>query len=144
MVINRALITIVLLVLLLATSWAVAHTPPEHAKVYFIELKDGAVVKSPFKVKFGIKGFGITPAGTKGKERHTAGHHHLLVDVEQLPDLSEPVPRDAHHIHFDQGETETTLELPPGKHTLQLLLGDEEHEPQDPPLISGKITITVQ
>ncbi len=133
-----------MLILLLATSWAVAHTPPERAKVYFIGLKDGAVVKSPFKVKFGIKGFGITPAGTKGKQRHTAGHHHLLVDVEQLPDFSEPVPRDAHHMHFDQGETETMLELPPGKHTLQLLLGDEQHEPQEPPLISGKITIRVQ
>ena len=130
--------------LLLLSGAAVAHTPPSHARVYFIGLQDGAVVKSPFKVKFGIRGFGITPAGTKGKQRHTAGHHHLLVDVEQLPDLSEPVPRDVHHIHFDRGETETTLELPPGKHTLQLLLGDEQHEPQDPPLISGKITIRVQ
>ena len=144
MVINRTLLLAVILISLLATSLAVAHTPPEHAKVYFIGLKDGAVVKSPIKVQFGIKGFGITPAGTKGKERHTGGHHHLLVDVEQLPDLSEPVPRDAHHMHFDQGETGTMLELPPGKHTLQLLLGDEEHEPQDPPLISEKIMITVQ
>ncbi len=142
--INRVSMVTVFLISLLAISWAVAHTPPEHAKVYFIGLKDGAVVKSPFKVRFGIKGFGITPAGTKGRQRHTAGHHHLLVDVEQLPDLTEAVPRDAHHMHFDQGETEATLELPPGKHTLQLLLGDEEHEPQDPPLISGKITITVQ
>ena len=142
--INRVSIITVFLISLLAISWAVAHTPPEHAKVYFIGLKDGAVVKSPFKVKFGIKGFGITPAESKGKERHTGGHHHLLVDVEQLPDLSEPVPRDARHIHFDQGETETTLELSPGKHTLQLLLGDEEHEPQAPPLISEKITIKVQ
>ena len=142
--INRVSIITVFLISLLAISWAVAHTPPEHAKVYFIGLKDGAVVKSPFKVKFGIKGFGITPAESKGKERHTGGHHHLLVDVEQLPDLSEPVPRDARHIHFDQGETETMLELSPGKHTLQLLLGDEEHEPQDPPLISEKITIKVQ
>ena len=142
--INRVSIITVFLISLLAISWAVAHTPPEHAKVYFIGLKDGAVVKSPFKVKFGIKGFGITPAESKGKERHTGGHHHLLVDVEQLPDLSEPAPRDARHIHFDQGETETMLELSPGKHTLQLLLGDEEHEPQDPPLISEKITIKVQ
>ena len=129
---------------LLATSSALAHTPPKHAKIYFIGLEDGVVVKSPFKVEFGIKGFGITPAGTKGKRRHTAGHHHLLVDVEQLPDMDETIPRDAQHIHFDQGETEALLELPPGKHTLQLLLGDEEHEPQDPPLISEKITITVK
>ncbi len=121
-----------------------AHTPPEHAKVYLIGLEDGAVVKSPFKVKFGIKGFGITPAGTMGKRRHTAGHHHLLVDMEQLPDLDAPIARDARHLHFDQGETEALLELSPGRHTLQLLLGDEQHEPQDPPLISEKLTITVQ
>jgi hypothetical protein len=121
-----------------------AHTPPEHARVYFIGLKDGAVVDSPFRVQFGIQGFGITPAGTTGKERHSAGHHHLLVDVDPLPDMDEAIPRDTHHLHFDAGETEILLELPPGKHTLQLLLGDEEHEPQDPPLISEKITITVK
>ncbi len=122
----------------------IAHTPPEHAKVYFVGLTDGAVVESPFRVQFGIQGFGITPAGTTGKERHTAGHHHLLVNVESLPDMDEPIPRDRHHMHFDAGETETLLELPPGKHTLQLLLGDEEHEPHDPPLLSEKIIITVR
>ncbi|MCU7936473.1 MAG: DUF4399 domain-containing protein [Candidatus Thiodiazotropha sp. (ex Dulcina madagascariensis)] len=137
-------VPVLIITLLVSTVIARAHTPPEHAKVYFIGLTNGAVVNSPFKVKFGIKGFGITPAGTQGKIRHTAGHHHLLVDVEQLPDLDEMIPRDAHHIHFDQGETETLLELPPGKHTLQLLLGDEDHEPQAPPLISEKITITVK
>jgi hypothetical protein len=142
--IKKSLISLIALTLLLATTIAGAHSPPEHAKVYFIVLADGAVVKSPFKVKFGIKDFGITPAGTTGKRRHTAGHHHLLVDLEQLPDMDETIPRDAHHLHFDQGETETLLELPPGRHTLQLLLGDEQHEPQDPPLISEKITITVQ
>ena len=120
-----------------------AHTPPKHARVYFVGLKDGAVVESPFRVQFGIQGFGITPAGTTGKERHTAGHHHLLVNVESLPDMDEAIPRDRHHIHFDAGETETLLELPPGEHTLQLLLGDEDHEPHDPPLLSEKITITV-
>ncbi len=141
---RRNSVSVIALILVLATGIAEAHSPPEDAKVYFIELEDGAVVKSPFKVQFGIKGFGITPAGTTGKQRHTAGHHHLLVDVEQLPDMEEAIPRDSHHIHFDQGETEAVLELPPGRHTLQLLLGDEEHEPQDPPLISKKITITVQ
>ncbi|PVV12956.1 MAG: rod shape-determining protein RodA [gamma proteobacterium symbiont of Ctena orbiculata] len=130
--------------LLLATAVVEAHSPPKHAKVFFINLQEGDVVKSPFKVKFGIEGFGIAPAGTKGKRRHTAGHHHLLVDVEQLPDLDAPIPSDEHHIHFDQGETEAVLELSPGRHTLQLLLGDEEHEPQDPPLFSERITITVE
>ena len=142
--IKKNLASILSLLVLFSTTVTVAHSPPEGARVYFIDLADGAVVKSPFKVKFGIEGFGITPAGTTGKRRHTAGHHHLLINVEELPDMDAPIPRDARHIHFDQGETETLLDLPPGKHTLQLLLGDEEHEPQDPPLISQKITITVQ
>ncbi len=142
--IKRSLASILSLLVLLMASVAAAHSPPKGAKVFFIGLADGAVVNSPFKVRFGIQGFGITPAGTIGKRRHTAGHHHLLIDVKQLPDLDEPIPRDTQHIHFDQGETETLLDLPPGKHTLQLLLGDEQHEPQDPPLISEKITITVQ
>lgn len=129
--------------LLLSVS-ATAHSPPEGARVFFVDLADGAVVKSPFQVRFGIEGFGITPAGTKGKRRHTAGHHHLLVDVEELPDLDAPIPRDAHHLHFDGGETEAVLTLPPGRHTLQLLLGDEEHEPQAPALYSEPITITVE
>lgn len=124
-------------------SITLAHTPPKEARVFFIGLEDGAVVQSPVKVKFGIQGFGITPAGTKGKIRHTAGHHHLLVNVPTLPDSEAAIPRDKHHLHFDQGETETVLELSPGQHTLQLLLGDEEHESQDPPLYSQKITITV-
>jgi hypothetical protein len=132
------------LILLLTAVVAAAHSPPEHAKVYFIGLEDGARVKSPFKVRFGIQGFGITPAGTTGKQRHSAGHHHLLVDVRQPPDWDAAIPADPQHIHFDRGETQTVLDLPPGRHTLQLLLGDEEHEPHDPPLISEKITIIVE
>lgn len=133
----------VVLLLLVALA-ASAHSPPQHARVYFIEPTDNSVVRSPFKVRFGIEGFGITPAGTVGRRRHTAGHHHLLVDVEQLPELDSPVPRDARHLHFDRGETETVLDLPPGRHTLQLLLGDEQHEPQDPPLLSDRIMIIVE
>lgn len=129
---------------LTASITSMAHTPPDHAKVFFENIKDGDVVKSPVMIKFGIEGFGITPAGTKGKIRHTAGHHHLLINVDQLPDLDSPIPRDERHLHFDQGETETSLNLPSGTHTLQLLLGDEQHEPQDPALHSQKITITVQ
>lgn len=128
--------------MVLATN-AVAHTPPRHAKIYFVDLENGAVVYSPFRVKFGIEGFGIVPAGTKGKERHKAGHHHLLVDVDKLPDMDGPIPRGAGYLHFDNGETETFLRLPSGRHTLQLVLGDEDHEPQDPPLISEKITVIV-
>lgn len=129
---------------LYVTTAAVAHTPPKHARIFFVGLADGDMVESPFRVRMGIEGFGITPAGTKGKRRHIAGHHHILVDVEQLPEMDEPIPRDARHLHFDGGETEAVLELPPGRHTLQLLLGDEQHEPQDPPLFSNKITIEVK
>jgi len=141
---SLGIILIVAMTLFVGTSKLYAHTPPDHAKVFFIGLEDGAVVQSPVKVKFGIKGFGITPAGTTDKRRHTAGHHHLLLDLNKMPSLDESIPRDAHYLHFDQGETQTKLDLSPGKHTLQLLLGDEQHEPQDPPLMSEKITITVE
>ncbi len=136
--------SVMLLMLFSGISTVQAHSPPAQARVYFIGLEDGAVVQNPVKVKFGIEGFGITPAGTTGKIRHTAGHHHLLLDLDKVPDLDEPIPEDANHLHFDAGETEAALTLEPGKHTLQLLLGDESHEPQDPPLISRKITIVVE
>ena len=139
---KQKLFTSVILLMLVST--AQAHTPPPGAKVYFIGLNDGAVVQSPFKVRFGIEGFGVTSAGTTGKIRHTAGHHHLLVNLESLPSMDEPIPRDVSHIHFDNGEIEALLDLPPGKHSLQLLLGDEDHEPQEPPLLSEKIEITVK
>jgi hypothetical protein len=129
---------------LIVTSLTQAHSPPQHARVYFVDLDDGAVMASPFKVKFGIEGFGITPAATTGKGRHTAGHHHLLVDMKELPSMNDEIPRNHYCRHFDDGETEAILDLPPGQHTLQLLLGDESHEPQDPPLLSEKITITVK
>ncbi len=141
---KQTLIWIVFGIYPLISTISSAHTPPAGARVYFIGLTDGAVVESPFKVKFGIEGFGIIPAGATGKRRHTAGHHHLLIDVEQLPDMDEAIPKDSRHVHFDRGETETVLDLPPGRHSLQLLLGDEDHEPQDPPLLSDKIEITVQ
>lgn len=121
-----------------------AHTPPDDARVFIVEPRDGAVLTSPVRIRTGIKGFGITPAGTTGKRRHTAGHHHVLIDVEQLPDMNSPIPRDARHVHLDGGESEVLLELEPGQHTLQLLLGDEEHEPHAPALISEMIRITVE
>jgi len=135
---------ILLATLLAGVSVAQAHSPGAHARVYFENLSDGAEVTAPVHLKFGIEGFGITPAGTKGKIRHTAGHHHLLIDVDQLPDMDEPIPEGKNIISFDRGETEAVINLPPGRHTLQLLLGDEDHEPHDPPLLSEKITITVK
>ncbi len=121
-----------------------AHSPGEHARVYIKNLHDGDVVTMPFQVEFGIEGYGIVPAGTKDKRRHTAGHHHLLVDHPGNLDMDEPLPHTKYCMHFDAGETSAELNLPPGRHSLQLLLGDESHEPTDPPLMSKKIFITVK
>jgi hypothetical protein len=128
---------------LLLSGTALAHTPPAKARLFIAEPQDGAIVHNPFKVKFGLHGYKVVPAGAKGRERHRGGHHHLLIDTA-LPDLDEAIPRDGKHLHFDSGETYTVLSLPPGRHTLRLLLGDEQHEPHDPPLISQPITITVK
>lgn len=117
------------------------RTPaPEGAEVYIISPADGDTVSSPFTVRFGLKGMGVAPAGT---DAANTGHHHLLIDVEELPDLSLPIPSDEHHRHFGGGQTEVTLELPPGQHTLQLIFGDRSHVPFDPPLISKRIMVTV-
>ena len=112
-----------------------------NAKVYIVEPKDGAVVTSPVTVKFGLDNMTVIPAGV---EHTNSGHHHLLVDVDKLPDMASPIPADSKHIHFGKGQTETTLKLPPGKHTLQLLLGDHLHRPHATPVMSSKITITVK
>lgn len=113
---------------------------PASAKLYFISPGDGAVVTSPVTVRFGLKGMGVAPAGV---DKPDTGHHHLIVDAE-LPPSNLPVPTSDHYIHFGKGQTETTLELGPGQHTLQLILGDRNHVPFDPPLVSKRITITVE
>jgi len=119
----------------------VQRTPsPKGAEVYFIAPAAGATVTGPVTVKFGLKGMGIAPAGITFDN---TGHHHLLIDAD-LPPLDAPVPTDAQHVHFGKGQSETTIELPPGKHTLQLLLGDFGHVPHDPAVVSKKITITVK
>lgn len=121
-----------------------AQTPrtasPPGARVYFIEPRDGAVVKSPFKVQMGLAGMGVAPAGADVEK---TGHHHILVNVDS-PVLDAPLPADDKHRHFGGGQTEATLDLPPGRHTLQLVLGDKNHIPHQPPVVSDKITITVQ
>ncbi len=113
----------------------------ENAKVYFIEPADGAVVESTFSVKFGLSGMGVAPAGT---DREYTGHHHILIDLESLPDMTKPLPANDNVKHFGGGQTETTLTLEPGTHTLQLLLGNHLHIPHDTPVMSEKITITVK
>jgi hypothetical protein len=118
------------------------RTPsPPGAEVYIISPKDGAKVKSPVAVVFGLKGMGIAPAGIKFDN---TGHHHLLVDADPPADLSKPLPADEHNVHFGKGQTEGSVTLSPGKHTLQLLLADSLHTPHDPAVISKKITITVE
>ena len=111
------------------------------AEVYIISPVDGATVKSEFIVRFGLKGMGVAPAGVT--KEHT-GHHHLLVDVTDLPTAGQPIPADASHLHFGGGQTETTLKLKPGVHTLQLELADMNHVPFVPALVSKKITIHVK
>ncbi|HEY3486516.1 MAG TPA: DUF4399 domain-containing protein [Gammaproteobacteria bacterium] len=110
-------------------------------QVYIISPLDGAEVSSPFIVRFGLQGMGVAPAGI---EFPGTGHHHLLIDIAQLPPKGQPIPADDNHRHFGKGQTETELSLPPGKHTLQLLLGDHLHVPQNPPLASPRITVTVR
>jgi uncharacterized protein DUF4399 len=121
--------------------WAQDRTPsPAGAEVYIISPKNGAKVSSPFVVEFGLKGMGVAPAGVKIEN---TGHHHLLIDTDAPADLSAPLPSSDKVMHFGKGQTQTTLTLPPGKHTLQLLLGDSGHVPHNPPVISKKITVTV-
>ena len=114
---------------------------PAGAEVYIVSPKDGAKVKSPVTVVFGLKGMGVAPAGIKFDN---TGHHHLLVDSDVPADLSLPLAANEKSLHFGKGQTETSLTLPPGKHTLQLVLADSLHTPHDPPVISKKISITVE
>jgi hypothetical protein len=120
----------------------IAREPsPAGAEVYIVSPKDGAKLKGPVTVVFGLKGMGVAPAGIK---MENTGHHHLLIDSEVPTDLSLPLPASETSVHFGKGQTETTLKLTPGRHTLQLVLGDSLHVPHQPPLISKKITITVE
>jgi len=118
------------------------RTPaPADAYVYIGWPNDGEVLhRRRFKIWFGTRNFGVAPAGVT---KANTGHHHLLIDTG-LPPLDEPIPNDKNHLHFGAGQTETYIELPPGTHTLQLIMGDADHVPHDPPLVSKKITIRVQ
>jgi hypothetical protein len=109
--------------------------------VYIIEPKDGSEVTSPVRVVFGLSGMGIAPAGV---DRPGTGHHHLLIDLKELPDLTKSIPADKNHLHFGGGQTETVLNLTPGKHDLQLIMGNWFHVPHSSPLISKKVTIKVK
>lgn len=136
-------LTLVLIALSLAACGPAGPkgTPsPKGAKVFFIEPKNGAEVSSSVTVKFGIEGMDVAPAGT---DKPNSGHHHVLIDTT-LADYHAPMPADDNHKHFGKGQTEATLELKPGKHTLQMVLGDANHVPHDPPVVSEVITVTVK
>ena len=138
-------IIVYLLFLMGVTSTAFANElvskSPADATVYIIEPVDGQTVSQRFKVKFGLSGMGVAPAGIN---QENTGHHHILINGEVLPDMTKPLPATDKIRHFGGGQTETELVLPPGKHTLQLLLGNYAHIPHDKPVLSEKITITVK
>lgn len=140
----------VLILALLSAMPAFAQGTPasEGAAVYFIGLEDGAVVTSPVTIRFGLTGMGVAPAETVADG---TGHHHLLVDRAPFgegefgaEEFTLAIPKDDNHMHFGKGQTEVTLDLPPGEHTLQLVLGDAGHVPHAPPVVSARITITVE
>jgi hypothetical protein len=145
----RGMLAIGLAAVLAAVPAVAQDTPaPEGASVYFVGLADGAVVTSPVTVVFGLAGMGVAPAEV---ERENTGHHHLFVNRPPFgegefgaEELTLAIPNDDNHRHFGGGQTQVTLDLPPGQHTLQLVLGDQGHVPHVPPVVSEVITITVK
>jgi uncharacterized protein DUF4399 len=141
--------TMALLFLGATAAYSVANAQPQRitgltpsppgAAVYFVDLQDGATVPAKLKLNFGLRDMGIAPAGS---DRANSGHHHLLVDTE-LPALNKPIPNDFNHLHFGAGQTETEITLKPGQHTLQLLMGDKDHIPHTPPVMSPRIRVRV-
>jgi hypothetical protein len=131
----------VALALPVSAAYAQGKVAPKDAKLYFITPRDGQKVRGGFWCRFGLRNMGVTHAGD---DYQNSGHHHLLVDVNDPIDPKEPIPQDKSHIHFGAGQTETHLELSPGTHTLQLVLGDAKHFPFDPPVVSNKITVRVR
>lgn len=126
--------------LIAASGWAAAQTAsPQGARVYFINLKNGQHVKSPVLVQFGLSGMGVAPAGSTNPN---TGHHHLIIDAD-TPPAGMPIPMDEKHRHFGGGQTEISVQLTPGNHSLQLVLADGGHIPHSPAVVSDKITVTV-
>ncbi|MGY3533608.1 MULTISPECIES: DUF4399 domain-containing protein [Bradyrhizobium] len=138
---SRLIILAAALALLASPATAQNKPAGKDTKLYFIWPHDGAKVKSPFWCRFGLRNMGVTHAGD---EYPNSGHHHLLIDVNEPLNPNEPIPSDKSHQHFGAGQTETQLDLAPGKHTLQLVLGDAKHYPFNPPVVSEKITIRVK
>jgi hypothetical protein len=141
MKIARLALLSVALVLFSSSADAQGKPAPKDAVLYFVWPQNGTTIKGAFWCRFGLRNMGVTHAGDSFKN---SGHHHLLVDVNETLNPKEPIPSDKSHLHFGAGQTEARLELPPGKHTLQLVLGDADHYPFEPPLVSEKITVRIR
>lgn len=143
----KSFVTPLVAVVMMAGAALAQDTPaPEGAAVYFVNLEDGATVSSPVTIIFGLEGMGVAPAGT---EKENTGHHHLLLNRPPLGEgeegeLEYGLPADENHIHFGGGQTQVTLDLPAGQHTMQLVMGDLNHVPHIDPVTSEVITITVE
>lgn len=135
-----ASLAVAVLIAAMADAGAEPKSMPEGTRVYILWPPDGAVIPGgKFWLRMGLSGAGIAPAGI---DKPNTGHHHLLIDVDPPP-MDREIPNDKNHLHFGGGLTEARIELPPGRHTLQLLLGDADHVPHNPPLLSNKITVIV-
>jgi hypothetical protein len=144
---RRSLLAIAVLAAIASPAPAQNTPAPAGARVYFVNIKDGDTVSSPFLVQFGLAAMGVAPANHDGGDAHrNTGHHHLLIDTPPLTGdaLRSGIPADDNHRHFGGGQTEVTLTLPPGRHTLQLVLADWMHVPHNPPVMSERITVTVR
>lgn len=137
----RHTLTTLALAFIASQAFAISTSAPKGAEVYIISPQDGTTVSSPVVVEFGLKGMGIAPAGIV---KENTGHHHLLINVDTLPKAGAPIPVDDQHLHFGGGQTRTELNLEPGTYTLQLDLGDHNHVPFEPEIVSKKITIQVK
>lgn len=141
MKIARTIMLSAALLLMAGAAHAQGKPAGKDAVLYFVWPQDGATIKGGFWCRFGLRNMGVTHAGDNFQN---SGHHHLLIDVNEPVNPDEPIPSDKSHLHFGAGQTETRLELSPGKHTLQLVLGDANHYPFNPPVVSDKITIRVK
>jgi hypothetical protein len=141
MTITRRLLLQVATLALPGAAYAKGKPAGKDALLYFVWPQDGAVIKGAFWCRFGLRNMGVTHAGD---DFQNSGHHHLLIDVNEPLNPDEPIPQDKAHLHIGAGQTEARIELPPGKHTLQLVLGDAEHYPFVPPVVSKKITVRIR
>jgi len=129
------------LLLWVTPAFAQGKSAPDDAYLYFIWPQDGMVIKGGFWCRFGLRNMGVTHAGD---DFVNSGHHHLLIDVNEPLDPNDAIPQDKNHVHFGTGQTETRIELPPGRYTLQLVLGDAKHFPFKPPVVSKKMTVFIK